>query len=111
VKLAIKQLLDNALKYSPPETPVTLSVHSSDRMAIVDVIDKGKGIPAAEQNRVFERFYRSPAVKHQIPGSGLGLSIAHRIAEAHGGDLSLSSQPGQTVFRLALPLNLEGATT
>jgi two-component system sensor histidine kinase KdpD len=108
IRLAIKQLLDNALKYSPSATAVTLEIRSDDRTASVDVIDHGKGIPPAEQSRIFERFYRSPSVKEQVPGSGLGLSIAHRIAQAHGGDLNVSSRPGETRFRLTLPLNLEG---
>lgn len=101
IRLAIKQLVDNALKYSP-ETPVTIHVHG-DGMTLVDVTDYGKGIPPSEQARVFERFWRSRSAKKQMPGSGLGLSIAHRIARAHNGDLTVTSRPGETTFRLALP--------
>ena len=103
MKLAVKQLLDNALKYSPPGTPVTIRVQQGEGRATLDITDHGAGIPAAEQGRIFERFYRSPSVRQQIPGSGLGLSIAHRIARAHNGDLSLMSRPGETTFRLTLP--------
>ena len=99
VTLALKQLVANALKYSPPSTPVTIRVEP----AAVEVTNEGKGIPEAEQARIFERFYRSPSVKDRIPGSGLGLSIAHAIALAHGGDLTVRSRPGETVFRLSLP--------
>ena len=103
VRLAIRQLLDNAFKYSPPQTPVSVHVHNGDGMNTVEITDRGPGIPIAEQGRIFERFYRSPAVKHQVPGSGLGLSIAHSIARAHGGDLTVTSRPGETTFRLTLP--------
>src|ERR1035437_4194478 len=69
VKLAIKQLLDNARKYSAPGTPVTVQIGDGDGMMTVDVTDRGKGIPPIEQARVFERFYRSPSVKKNMPGS------------------------------------------
>ena len=102
VKLAVKQLVDNALKYSSPDTPVTVRVHNG-RGVTVAVTDYGKGIPVQEQTRIFERLYRSPSVQSQIPGSGLGLSIAQSIARAHHGDLIVTSRPGETTFRLTLP--------
>jgi two-component system sensor histidine kinase KdpD len=104
VRLAIRQLLDNAMKYSPPHAPVRVHVHNGDGVSTVEVTDRGQGIPMVEQQRIFERFYRSPVVKDQVPGSGLGLSIAHSIARAHGGDLTVTSRPGETTFRLTLPL-------
>jgi two-component system sensor histidine kinase KdpD len=108
VKLAIKQLLDNALKYPAPGTPVTIQVRETNGTMTVDITDQGKGIPPLEQARVFERFYRSPSVKNQMPGSGLGLSIAHGIARAHNGDLTVTSRPGETTFRLTLPAEHKG---
>ncbi|MEO8097932.1 MAG: ATP-binding protein [Acidobacteriota bacterium] len=108
IKLAIKQLLDNALKYSPAGTPLTIRVGKSNDEVVLEIEDHGQGIPALEQPRVFQRFYRSPAVQAQIPGSGLGLSIAHRIAQAHLGNLTVVSQPGETTFRLSLPVNHKG---
>ena len=104
IKLAIKQLLDNALKYSSSETPVEIGVHARDDMLAVEITDYGPGIAVEEQVRIFERFYRSPAIKNQIPGSGLGLSIAHRIVQSHNGELSVSSRPGRTTFRINLPV-------
>ncbi len=104
LKLAIKQLLDNALKYSPPGTPIDIRVCGGNGGIAVEITDHGKGIPAQEQSRIFERFYRSPAVQHQIPGSGLGLSIAYSIVQAHRGDLKVMSRPGETTFRLTLPV-------
>jgi len=102
IKLAVKQLVENALKYSPPDSPVTVRVHNG-RGVTVAVTDHGKGIPVQEQTRIFERLYRSPSVQSQIPGSGLGLSIAQSIVRAHHGDLIVTSQPGETTFRLTLP--------
>jgi two-component system sensor histidine kinase KdpD len=109
VRLAIRQLLDNAMKYSPPHAPVSVHIHNGDGANTVEVTDRGAGIPVIEQERIFERFYRSPGVKHQVPGSGLGLSIAHSIARAHGGDLTVTSRPGATTFRLSLPARPYGA--
>jgi signal transduction histidine kinase len=109
VKLAVKELLDNALKYSSPGTAVTIRLEESDGLATLDITDFGKGIPVPEQNRIFERFYRSPSVHRLVPGTGLGLSIAHRIAKAHNGDLTVLSRPGSTTFRMTLPLVSSGA--
>jgi two-component system sensor histidine kinase KdpD len=108
--LAIKQLLDNALKYSPPDTAVSVRIDSDSGRITIDVTDHGKGIPRHEQNRIFERLYRSPAIARQIPGSGLGLSIAQSIVRAHNGELSVTSQPGETTFRMTLPIPPGGAT-
>ncbi|HJT87691.1 MAG TPA: ATP-binding protein [Bryobacteraceae bacterium] len=109
VKLAIKQLLDNARKYSPASQPVLVQVQNGGDCLTVAVTDRGAGIPATEQNRIFERLYRSPSVADRIPGSGLGLSIALNIARAHHGDLTLATRPGETTFRLTLPINAKGA--
>ncbi len=103
VRLAIRQLFDNALKYSPPGSTVTARIDQNSDDAIVEITNPGPGIPAQEQKHVFERFYRSASVKRRIPGTGLGLSIAHSIALAHHGSLSVDSQPGRTTFRLTLP--------
>jgi two-component system, OmpR family, sensor histidine kinase KdpD len=107
VKLAIKQLLANALKYSPPDTPVTIRVHNGGGVTVA-VTDHGKGISVQEQSRIFERLYRSPSVQNRIPGSGLGLSIAQNIVRAHHGDLIVTSRPGETTFQLTLPAGQKG---
>jgi signal transduction histidine kinase len=108
LKRAFKQLFDNALKYSPSGTPVTIRLFEADGMITVEVTDHGSGIPVQEQSRIFERFYRSPSVRHQIPGSGLGLSIAYSIVQAHHGDLRVRSTPGDTTFRMTLPAERKG---
>jgi two-component system sensor histidine kinase KdpD len=110
VKLAVKQLLDNALKYSPPDKPVTVRVFTADGTITVSVMDHGAGISSRDQNRIFDRLYRSPSVERRIPGSGLGLSIALNIARAHHGDLTVKSIPGETNFCLTLPVRTEGAS-
>jgi two-component system sensor histidine kinase KdpD len=104
VKIAIRQILDNALKYSPAGTVVGLRTFRSDDTVALEITDHGRGIPEQEQLRIFERFYRSPSVRDHIPGSGLGLSIAHRIIQAHNGKLSVRSRPGETTFCLLLPI-------
>ena len=111
VRLALKQLVDNALKYSPPGTPVTVRASATAGTVVVEVADQGKGIPPPEQSRIFDRFYRGAAVQRQIPGSGLGLSIAQSIVRAHNGDLTVRSRPGETVFRMTLPVQLNGGPT
>jgi two-component system sensor histidine kinase KdpD len=105
VKLAIKQILDNAVKYSPSGTAIDIRTIPMNDSIAIEVTDHGKGISPPEQARIFERFYRSPSVHERIPGSGLGLSIAHRILQAHGGDLTVRSRPGETTFSLVLPNN------
>jgi two-component system sensor histidine kinase KdpD len=104
IKIVIEQLLENALKYSPAQSPIKLRTFHNGSVG-VEVSDHGNGIPEHEQRRIFDRFYRSPTVQSRTPGSGLGLNIAKRIIQAHRGDLRVHSRPGETVFRLELPLN------
>jgi signal transduction histidine kinase len=108
VKLALKQLLDNALKYSPPDLPVAIRVCAGDRAVFVDVTDCGAGISPEDKERIFERFYRGRSIRNQIPGSGLGLNIAHSIMQAHHGDLTVTSRPGKTTFRMMLQVDRAG---
>jgi signal transduction histidine kinase len=100
--LALRQLLDNALKYSPATSTIEIEARSNGAVEIV-VRNSGSTIPEAEQGRLFERFYRGAQARH-IPGTGMGLAIVDQIARAHGGTLSLSSSPGSgTTFTLLLP--------
>jgi two-component system, OmpR family, sensor histidine kinase KdpD len=108
IKLSLKQLIDNALKYSPTGTAIEIRASQSLDMVAVEITDHGIGIPKQEQHRIFERFFRSPSVQRQVPGSGLGLSIAYVILRAHHGDLTVSSEPGSTTFRMVLPLEYKG---
>jgi two-component system sensor histidine kinase KdpD len=107
VQLAIRQLVDNALKYSPSTTPVTISARGTAGGVAISVADHGPGIPEAEQSKVFERFYRGAADRHHVAGTGIGLTIAREIMRAHGGDVSLTSRPGQGAeFSLLFPVPL-----
>src|SRR5580698_6935184 len=108
IKLALKQVLDNALKYSPPRSPIAVSVSNDADAVSFEITDRGQGIPEQEQGRLFERFYRSPSVKNQVPGFGLGLAIANNIVLAHHGELTVNSRPGETTFRMTLPLDAKG---
>jgi two-component system, OmpR family, sensor histidine kinase KdpD len=104
IEVALRQLVDNALKYSPAGSPVSLTGKSKDGRVIVSVADQGPGIPEAEQGRIFEKFYRAEASRHQIPGAGLGLVIAREIIHAHGGEIWVESQPGEgSIFQFTLP--------
>jgi len=100
----VKQVLDNALKYSMPSTPVSIRLRRAGDSVVIEIIDHGKSIPLQEQKRIFERFYRSPSVKQRIPGSGRGLSIANSIVQPQHGELALTSAAGETTFRLSFPL-------
>lgn len=98
-------LLDNAVKYTEPGGTVDVTVESSGSRAILRVRDTGIGIPPADQDRIFERFYRvDRARSRESGGTGLGLSIVKHIVEAHGGTVSVESRLGHgSVFTVILP--------
>jgi signal transduction histidine kinase len=102
----LTNLLSNAVKYSPPGTPVEFSLAAQNGTAEFRVADRGIGIPAGDRRQLFTAFHRGQNVG-QIPGSGLGLVIAKRCAELHGGKISCESTEGAgTVFTVRLPLRL-----
>jgi two-component system sensor histidine kinase MprB len=98
VERAVLNLLDNAVKYSPPGAPIEVTVRDGE----VVVEDHGPGIAEEDMPRVFDRFYRAAAARAK-PGSGLGLAIVREAAEAHGGRATVESSPGGARFRLSLP--------
>jgi two-component system, OmpR family, sensor histidine kinase KdpD len=105
ISLVFRQLLDNALKYSPPGTPLTIRAHVESNAMEISVADCGRGIPASEQARVFEKFYRGREMRERIPGTGMGLAIAREIVRAHGGEIRVESNPGEgALFLFTLPL-------
>lgn len=102
--VAFSNLLGNASKYSPASTAIEVQISRQDNQAMVRVVDHGAGIEPVDLPRVFEKYYRSSTVEH-TPGTGLGLYLVKRIAERHGGSVSVTSAPGQgTAFTLSLPL-------
>ena len=105
ISLALRQLIDNALKYSPPGSPVDISAARSNGNLEIRIADRGPGIPDNERERVFEKFYRRQAVKERVPGTGLGLHIAREILRAHGGDVAIPPGPG-SAFCITIPVQL-----
>jgi two-component system sensor histidine kinase KdpD len=97
-------LIDNALKYSPPESTIDLSVKRDGPWLTFSVADRGSGVAAAERDRIFEPFYRPPGLPRDVNGVGLGLSIARALADAQGGSLQYEQREGGgSVFVLRVP--------
>ncbi len=109
LRLALTQLLENACKYSPPGSTVTVQLQDREDNIEICVSNTGGSIPPREQHRIFDRFYRGSAAR-LTPGSGLGLYVARKIALAHGGALDFTPQKlgdDHVSFRLTIP-NLKG---
>ena len=98
-------LLTNAVKYSPPGSPITVRLAVQDGQAVLTVADQGIGIPADAQARLFEPFYRAQNVPAQSSGFGIGLYLVHQTVERHGGHVEVDSTEDQgTTIRIMLPL-------
>lgn len=98
-------LLENAAKYSGAATPIFISAEAREGFVSISVADRGIGIDEQEQALIFDRLYRSPSIGGRIAGSGMGLAISRAIVEAHHGQLTVTSQPGQgSVFTVTLPV-------
>jgi two-component system sensor histidine kinase KdpD len=111
LQLALRQLLDNACKYSVPGSAVMVNIDSQDEWVAIRTSNSGSSIRPSERSRIFERFYRGEEARHKAPGSGLGLYVARKIVHAHGGSLDLemaTKTQQETAFRLALPRTGEG---
>jgi two-component system sensor histidine kinase KdpD len=103
--LALRQLLNNALKYSPAGSEISVETRCDGNFVLITVSDQGPGIPQAEQKRIFEKFYRASDVRKRVPGTGLGLSITREIIEAQGGTVLLKSELGKGAsFTITLPV-------
>jgi len=104
--MAIHNLIENAINYSPAETKVAVSTSIQDEIISISVADQGIGIPEAEVERIFERFYRvDPARSRETGGTGLGLSIVKHIITKHGGEISVwSSENVGSTFSIRLPI-------
>ena len=107
LKQVIVNLLDNAIKYSASGGEVFLRVHSAGREAVLEVTDRGAGIPAEALPHVFDRFFRADMVRtHSENGAGLGLAIVRSICQAHGGSVEAANRPeGGCCLSVRLPLN------
>ena len=100
----IVHLLDNAGRYSPPDTPIHVTAEMRNSEAVTSVADHGPGIDEMEQEMIFEKFYRGRDQRMIIQGTGMGLPIAKAIVELHGGKIGVTSQLGRgSVFYFSLP--------
>jgi len=104
IEQVLANLLDNAIKYTPPGTPIEISGSAGPDAVIVTVADEGPGLPPGDEERVFEKFYRARRERTQT-GMGLGLPICRAIIVAHGGRIWAENRPpGGAVFRFELPI-------
>ena len=108
IATALRQLVDNAIKYSNPGSAITISGDSVKGQVLISVHNHGIPIGLEDRERIFERFYRSPGTEHRAAGTGLGLSIAKKIAEAHSGRVWVDSDETGTTFFFSLPAYREG---
>jgi two-component system sensor histidine kinase SenX3 len=106
LSLLIRNLVDNAIRYTPPDGRVRIAVRTEDRWVILEVEDSGLGIPSRELPRIFERFYRvDRARSRETGGTGLGLAIVKHVAENHGGTVDVRSELGRgSTFEVRLPM-------
>ena len=102
-------LLENAAKYTPPASPIEIAARVEDGRIVIDVRDRGPGLPPGQEEAVFEKFVRG--THGGVPGVGLGLPICRAIAEAHGGTIVAQNRPdGGALFRVSLPLDRQPPT-
>jgi two-component system sensor histidine kinase KdpD len=107
IEQVLINLLENAIKYTPPHSPIELSATGARDIVTVTLADRGPGIPSGDEQRIFDKFYRARS-GNGSGGVGLGLTICRGIVEAHGGRLWVENRPGGgAAFRFTLPL--EGA--
>jgi len=106
VQQVLKQLLDNAVKYSPQGAPLSVGAELRHGAIVVSVADRGPGIDDDERGRIFDKFFRGRRDRFTTPGTGMGLAIAKGIVEAHGGRMWVTTEAGQgSVFRFSLPVH------
>lgn len=107
LRYALRNLMTNAVKYSPPSSTVSVDLSCQNEQFVIRVSDQGIGIPKSEQRRVFETFFRATNA-HDLPGTGLGLAITKQAMELHSGTLELESAEGVgTTFTIKLPLETQ----
>jgi two-component system, OmpR family, sensor histidine kinase KdpD len=111
MQLALRQLLDNAVKYSPQRSPIRLAAAIDGGGLVIKVQNEGEALTESEQLRIFDKFYRGATVRNKVAGTGMGLSIARDILVAHGGDIRLdrSTERG-TEFELTMPIQAKVAS-
>ena len=104
----LTNLFDNALKYTPAQGHVSISARAEDNQVILEIADSGPGIPQAEIQNIFDRFFRGSNIPEEVPGTGLGLAIVKSILDNHNGRIWVDSMEGQgAIFTVVLPLVVE----
>lgn len=113
IAIGTRNLLDNAIRYTPEGGSLTVSVSREGKETLIRVTDTGEGIPTRDAERVFERFYRVDSARSRATGgTGLGLSIVKHVAESHGGSVSVTSELGVgSTFTIHLPVDEQGETS
>ena len=103
--LALRQLISNAVKYSPPWSEIQISSSQDNDMVVITVRDEGPGIPPNEADAIFDRYYRGTEARASVPGTGMGLAIARDIVTAHGGRIWVNaSADSGAEFAFTLPI-------
>ncbi|MEO1004764.1 MAG: HAMP domain-containing sensor histidine kinase [Cyanobacteria bacterium J06638_38] len=106
LKQVLLNLIDNAVKYSEPDTPIAVRLNTENSRAVIQVCDRGLGIPLQQQGRIFERFFRVDEARNRAGGTGLGLSIVKTLVEGMGGNITLRSELNQgSTFTICFPLS------
>jgi two-component system, OmpR family, sensor histidine kinase KdpD len=104
--LALRQLIDNALKYSPRRSAIRVAAGRRDGHVAIRVRNEGDPLSESERSRIFDKFYRGQNVRHQVAGTGMGLPVARDILVAHGGDVQLQNSDSRgTEFVIKIPIN------
>jgi two-component system sensor histidine kinase KdpD len=109
MQLALRQLVDNALKYSPQKSAIRISSRLAGNNFVIAVRNQGEPLSDSERTRIFDKFYRGQNVRYRVAGTGMGLSVAREILLAHGGDIHVqTSNEGGTEFVMTIPKEDEG---
>jgi two-component system sensor histidine kinase KdpD len=104
ISRVLVNVIDNAIKYSPPEAPIEIHAQAANNYMEIAVADRGPGIPKEDLTRIFDKFYRVQRPDN-VTGTGLGLAISKGIIEAHGGFMAAENRPdGGAIIMLALPI-------
>lgn len=108
LELAVRQVIDNALKYSPPASAIRIRLSPGENGIILSIRDEGPGIPAEDQARVFDKFFRGTNTRSKLAGTGMGLAVARQIVRAHEGDIQLAASGEKgSEFIISLPVAVE----
>ncbi|OFW27695.1 MAG: hypothetical protein A3H97_23125 [Acidobacteria bacterium RIFCSPLOWO2_02_FULL_65_29] len=113
LSVALRNLIDNALKYSPNQPTIWVRWKGDHDRATISIVDRGAGIPRAEQQSIFGKFVRGrAAIEANVKGTGVGLSMVRQIVQAHGGEVRLDSEVGRgSTFTIVLPMALDAPTS